>query len=268
VAEALFPGRVLSAYDGYYASLMRLVPDQRLIFMNHGYAAEIAEDFRWVRDDDWVWRYSMNLVRHVLAGVDVAGCRVLDIGCGRGGGCAYIAGYLGPKLIAGIDTCTEAIRFCRLRHQAAGLHFVAGRAEQLPWRDESFDVVLNIESSHCYPDLGAFFQQVTRVLSPAGFFCYADNFTPARLARTGDLLARSASFRVLRATDITAAVARAIALNRAVFSNLLSSMVDPDLENFAIVADLIRSINVHSYQKYMSGQWLYHAWLLERRSVP
>ncbi|MCW0234269.1 MAG: class I SAM-dependent methyltransferase, partial [Ferrovibrio sp.] len=40
--------------------------------------------------------------------------------------------------------------------------------------DNSFDIVVNIESSHCYADVPAFAREVSRVLAPGGWFTFAD----------------------------------------------------------------------------------------------
>jgi SAM-dependent methyltransferase len=39
---------------------------------------------------------------------------------------------------------------------------------------ESFDAVINVEASHCYPSLPRFLAEVARVLRPGGHFLYAD----------------------------------------------------------------------------------------------
>ena len=46
--------------------------------------------------------------------------------------------------------------------------FEVGDAEHLPFEDESFEVVTNMESSHTYPNLRAFFSEVRRVLAKGG----------------------------------------------------------------------------------------------------
>jgi ubiquinone/menaquinone biosynthesis C-methylase UbiE len=55
-----------------------------------------------------------------------------------------------------------------------GLSFVTGDSEFLPFEDSSFDVVVNVESSHCYGSLDAFLMQVKRVLRKDGHFLYVD----------------------------------------------------------------------------------------------
>ena len=47
-------------------------------------------------------------------------------------------------------------------------------ALRLPFRDMSFDVVVNVEASHVYRDDAAFLQEVSRVLARGGKFLYAD----------------------------------------------------------------------------------------------
>jgi ubiquinone/menaquinone biosynthesis C-methylase UbiE len=54
------------------------------------------------------------------------------------------------------------------------LSFARGDAQALEFDDESFDVVVNIESSICYEDVNAFFDEVVRILRPNGYFLYAD----------------------------------------------------------------------------------------------
>jgi ubiquinone/menaquinone biosynthesis C-methylase UbiE len=55
------------------------------------------------------------------------------------------------------------------------LDFVQGDAQNLPFPDESFDAVVNVEASHQYPDFPGFLAEVTRVLRPGGHFLYTDS---------------------------------------------------------------------------------------------
>lgn len=54
------------------------------------------------------------------------------------------------------------------------IRLMEGRAERLPIRDASVDILLNVESSHLYADMDAFLREVFRVLKPGGYFCWAD----------------------------------------------------------------------------------------------
>lgn len=78
---------------------------------------------------------------------------------------------------------SAGIAFCRKRHDLPGLEFVRGDAEDLPFPDKSFDVVVNVEASHSYPHLPVFLGEVARALRPEGRFLYTDTrireFVPA-----------------------------------------------------------------------------------------
>jgi fatty-acid O-methyltransferase len=262
-ADVLFPlpAGDNGAYAGYYAALARLIPDPRLTFMNHGYDGEPAPA---LDADEQPWQYSVGLVRRALRGARVEGARVLDVGCGRGGAAAYIARHLGAAEVVGLDASQDAIDFCTRRHAHANLRFVHGHADDLPFEDAAFDVVLNVESSHCYLDRAAFFAEVGRVLAPGGSFAYADIFQGTELADTRALLAAQPDLEVLGVEDITDGVARAIDLNRSALSALLTSTIDPALGNAAIVGDLIASVNGAIYRNYRSGRWTYQAWRVEK----
>jgi ubiquinone/menaquinone biosynthesis C-methylase UbiE len=265
IADVLFPSSDgdNNAYAGYYTSLSRLVPDPRLTFMNHGYA-EDDEDLGWLDEADRPWRFSINLIRRTLAGTQIKGTRVLDIGCGRGGPASYIARYLHPREVIGLDACDEGIRFCESRYRDPGLRFVHGYADRVPFDDAIFDVVLNVESSHCYVDRRGFLSEVARVLKPGGAFCYADIFQSEELDHTQRLLSTLPELRVVGAADVTPQVRRAIELNRETLAELLISTTDIKLRNTAIIADLIRRINVQMYENYVSGRWGYHVWRIEK----
>ena len=76
--------------------------------------------------------------------------------------------------MTGLDLSSEAIGFCQQHHKLDKVKFVEGDALKLPFKDNSFDSVSNIESSHTYPDIDAFYQGVWRVLKPGGQFLYTD----------------------------------------------------------------------------------------------
>jgi ubiquinone/menaquinone biosynthesis C-methylase UbiE len=265
VTDLLFPwsnehSRVSA---GYYASLSRLIPDPRFTFMNYGYADD-SDDFSGLSEADRTWRYAINMIRRTLDGTQIGGARVLDVGCGRGGAASYIARYLDPLSVTGLDASSDSIRFCRDRHPHPSLTFVHASAENIPVEDASFDVVLNVESSHCYPNRGRFLSEVERVLKPGGAFCYADVFRPTDLDDTHRLLSEIPNLHVLRMGDITAQVVRAIDLNRDSFAELLLSATDSKLRNMSLIANLVHTVNVQMYESFAAEQVQYYAWRIEK----
>jgi ubiquinone/menaquinone biosynthesis C-methylase UbiE len=120
-------------------------------------------------------RYPIQLY-HATATQDgeLAGKRILEVGCGHGGGASYLTRTFGPESYIGLDLNPAGIEFCRRRHKLPGLEFIRGNAEDLPFPSESFDAVINVESSHLYPHFDRFLSEVTRVLRPGGTFLYTD----------------------------------------------------------------------------------------------
>lgn len=47
-------------------------------------------------------------------------------------------------------------------------------AHDLQCASTSYDMVVNVESSHFYADPKKFVQEVARVLKPGGYFCWCD----------------------------------------------------------------------------------------------
>jgi SAM-dependent methyltransferase len=125
-------------------------------------------------------RNCVYLVLELIADTPLAGRDALDIGCGRGGTVSVLNTYFQPRVVAGLDLCGPAVAFCQASQRRAATFFVQADAQALPWRDETFDVVTNVESSHTYSDLARFYGEVSRVLRPRGAFLYTDVLARAR----------------------------------------------------------------------------------------
>lgn len=145
-----------------------------LPFMNYGYAEHSESLYDWIRPEDRQHKYHLSLVRRVLSGVSLQGKALLEVGSGRGGNCDYLARYSQAASITGVEPCWENVVCSHRAWGGRGVGFVCGDAARLPFAGNTFDVVLNIESSHCYPDLGAFLGEVRRVLRPGGTLAYTD----------------------------------------------------------------------------------------------
>ena len=156
-----------------YRSLAEKLPDPGLLFLNYGFAAE-SETESWVQGGDAVYRYHLGLVRHVLRDVDLCRKVVLEVGCGRGGNCYYLTRYTQAGRVIGVDCCRPNVELARQDSRLGSATFIVGDAQQLPFAGSTIDVVLNLESAHCYCDFQAFLAETTRVLSPGGTFCFAD----------------------------------------------------------------------------------------------
>jgi phosphoethanolamine N-methyltransferase len=117
-------------------------------------------------------------VERVLAHVDLAGKRVLDIGCGSGGITLFIAKRFNPAEIVGFDVELPVIEKARHRATEAGLadraEFTQGPPGRLPFPDESFDIAFSKDAMVHIPDKDAIFAEIFRVLKPGGTFAASD----------------------------------------------------------------------------------------------
>ena len=186
-------------------------------FMNYGYASlDASQTDLPLLEKDKPNRYGIQLYHYVVSLLDTApsleGLQVLEVGSGRGGGCEYINRYLNPLSIIGVDFSLKAVAFCNLNFSSSELIFIPGDAESLPFADDSFNVVINVESSHCYHSTRAFVGEVKRVLKQGGHFIYADLRRAEEIEALQSCLHKS-GMRLLRQVDITANVVKALALD-------------------------------------------------------
>ena len=157
----------------WYPFLTRRLRADEVLYLN--YAFEEAPPRVLALDPaDEPDRACIQLYQHVATQTELRGKTVLEVSCGHGGGASWLIRTLRPARYTGLDLNPRGIAFCRRRHRVDGLAFVQGDAEDLPFRDATFDAVLNVEASHCYPHFPQFLAEVARVLRPGGAFLYAD----------------------------------------------------------------------------------------------
>lgn len=103
---------------------------------------------------------------------------VLDIGCGAGLDTLLAAQMVGPSgSVTGIDMTPAMLAKARRSVAEMGLAtvtIVEGSAEQLPFADASFDVVISNGVIDLIPDKDAVFSEIVRVLRAGGRIQLAD----------------------------------------------------------------------------------------------
>jgi ubiquinone/menaquinone biosynthesis C-methylase UbiE len=156
-----------------YRFLSRLLTRDDVLFLNYGYEEDPPMALPLAASDE-PDRFPIQLYHRMATQVDLAGKKVLEVSCGHGGGASYLMRILHPASYTGLDLNTVGIEFCRKRHNLPGLDFVQGNAESLPFPDQSFDAVINVEAAINYQNVPRFFAEVERVLRPGGYFLYAD----------------------------------------------------------------------------------------------
>jgi len=119
-----------------------------------------------VEDTHWWYvgrrRIIQSLVEKIRATLKTSNPRILDVGCGTGANLKMLAGYGSAE---GVDISPQAVEFCRER----GLDSVKlGAAEQLPYENESFEIVTALDVIEHLDDDVAGLREMRRVLRHDG----------------------------------------------------------------------------------------------------
>jgi ubiquinone/menaquinone biosynthesis C-methylase UbiE len=104
--------------------------------------------------------------------------RVLDVGCGTG----YLLRELAEKLASaqifcGVDAAPQMIEVARSTTTDPRINFAVGVAEDLPYDDASFELVVSTTSFDHWRDQKRGLAECVRVLEPEGYLVLADLFS-------------------------------------------------------------------------------------------
>ncbi|MBD2296543.1 methyltransferase domain-containing protein [Anabaena sphaerica FACHB-251] len=96
---------------------------------------------------------------------------ILDVGCGIGGSSLYLAQKFNAKSTGITLSPVQATRATQRALEAnlgARSQFLVANAQEMPFADNSFDLVWSLESGEHMPDKTKFLQECYRVLKPGG----------------------------------------------------------------------------------------------------
>jgi ubiquinone/menaquinone biosynthesis C-methylase UbiE len=244
-----------------YQYLAKKYPTEDWTYMNYGYEPSNQQSKIPLKEEEENDRYMIQLYHHVATAVDLKGKDVLEVGSGRGGGSSYIKRYLKPKTMIGIDYSKNAIKFSNEHHSVEGLTFMYGDAENLSLANESVDVIVNVESSHCYGSMKKFVEQVHRVLRPGGYFLFAD-LRPSENIAELDKVFGDAGFEVLKKELISKEVVNAMEafheFKLQFFQNMVKGWLKKPLNSFAGV----KGSNIH--KGLINGKMVYYHYVLRK----
>ncbi|MCJ8320268.1 MAG: class I SAM-dependent methyltransferase [Colwellia sp.] len=245
-----FNNKVIQEYN---LILKEMKDEDWFIFMNHGYAPCNIE----LKESDQKWHHQISLYNNLFIQAQKFGLSkslvnksILEVGCGRGGGLSFIKNYYNPKEAIGLDLNANQVSFCQKNHQREGLKYVIGDSCALQFDDNYFDVITNVESSHCYSNIYKFYSEVSRTLKSGGYFLYTDVFSPDEtlykqiLNLQNDLLP---NMELLYAHDMTKNVIEACEIDKINFKKTF-----PD-KKFEFLAD----ISLQKEELYLSGKLKY-----------
>jgi SAM-dependent methyltransferase len=100
---------------------------------------------------------------------ELRGLSILCEGCGSGEECAFLAEK--DALVSGLDISDELIKIAR--YSVPGVDFCVGDQENLPYSDESFDIVFSSLVIHYSNDWGRVMSEAYRVLKHGGTFVFS-----------------------------------------------------------------------------------------------
>jgi ubiquinone/menaquinone biosynthesis C-methylase UbiE len=193
----------------WYQRLAKAHDREDFRFMNYGYTDN--DNSKLITSDEpyrlFIQLYDMNIRNIKLNQKDV-----LEVGSGRGGGADWIARTTQPSSLIGLDFSKDAVSLSNNWYkEQKNLTFIEGNAEDLPFDPSSFDVVYNVESSHCYGNISRFVNEVYRVLRDDGDFCWTD-FRDSKIMITTEQIFIDAGFKIISKREITKEVIEALDL--------------------------------------------------------
>jgi 2-polyprenyl-3-methyl-5-hydroxy-6-metoxy-1,4-benzoquinol methylase len=113
-----------------------------------------------------------DLLFRYLRARDLVGCRVLEIGCGRGElACHLAAGKATPRVLVAADFAESAVRLGRVRATREDLDAICWTVadmQHIPFRDGTFDTVISCETIEHVPVPVEALREIHRVLRPGG----------------------------------------------------------------------------------------------------
>jgi ubiquinone/menaquinone biosynthesis C-methylase UbiE len=263
-----------------YRFLMRLSPHLRLIlirwmynrfasnnksnqcvFLNYGYCDDTILP---LNAQDEPNRYFIQLYHHVVKDIDLQDKDLLEVGCGQGAGGAFLVQYKKPRTYLGVDLSENAIELCQRYSKFANARWMQGRADALPVPDNSVDVVINVESSHCYPSMENFLSEVRRVLRPNGYMALTD------IRRSSDVDAlenciSASGLQVLQYSDITPQVLDSLTRLSDRRKAHINATYSPIWRQ--AVRDVSAVKGSVTYNGFINGQQKYLCYLLQKKST-
>ncbi|MBS0656396.1 MAG: class I SAM-dependent methyltransferase [Verrucomicrobia bacterium] len=245
-----------------YNKIARRDASGKFIFMNYGYHDEQVDSPLSLQPQDEPFRYFAQLYNHVVQDIDLHDKDVLEVGCGRGGGGSFLVRYKNPRSYIGIDLSDRAIAWCASHYPFPNACWKQGLADALPIPDSSVDIVVNVESSHCYPNMDAFLSEAARTLRPNGYLALCDIRLTSAIEKL-DTALTSSGLRLLKRREITSQVLHALdhvsQVRDAQITSVFPALFRKAVRDFAAVKDST------IYNMLKSGEMKYISYLLQKR---
>lgn len=243
----------------WYWYVSNIDKNAEVLFMNYGYSSP-DQDLQ-LDDKDEPNRYSIQLYHHLAAVIDLNGKSLLEIGSGRGGGLSFLANNFPLAKALGVDLNQRAANFCNKHYKIDGLSFMQGDAQNLDIEDNSFDAVLNVESSHRYPDMDAFLAQVKRILKPGGHFLFTDFRYDYEMDELKKQL-ENTGFTLVKEELITPKVVKALELDDERRRKLIKKLAPRILHKIAL--NFAGTVGSETYNYFADRKYEYFSYVFQK----
>ncbi len=249
------------AFRTWYWIVSNIDKNAEVLLMNYGYSDD--KQIVKLKPEDEINRYSIQLYHLLASKVELKNKHLVEIGCGRGGGLSYCVKTFSPKTTLGVDLNNTAIKFC-IKHYSsqAGLTFMQGDSQALNLENESFDVVLNVESSHRYLQFDKFIAEVNRILHQGGYFLFTDFRNTNQLNELEDCIEQS-NFAIIEKSMITHNVVKALELDDKRRRDLVDKLVPVYLQGIAL--NFAGVIGSGIYNQFVSEEVTYFVYVLQKK---
>lgn len=245
----------------WYRYVNNIDKNAEILFMNYGYSdPQIKVDLDQLDESN---RYSIQLYHLLGSAVEIQNKDIAEIGCGRGGGLSYIVRKFSPATAIGVDIDKSAVKFCNRFYKLNGLSFLQGNAQELSFlKDSSCDVIINNESSHRYPKMDKFLNEVHRILRPGGYLVFADFRFDHDLDGMFKHIENS-GFDVLKKVDITENVISALKLDDQRKRLLVKKLAPRPIRKIAL--NFAGTIGSDTFNKFVNREYQYFHYLMQKK---
>ena len=154
------------------------------------------------REHKKVWRWGLE---HIAIQSDAV---ILDVGCGGGGAVRILAQAASRGKVSGVDYSEDVLRTARRVNHAlvkqGRVEIEHGSVSDLPFSDDTFDLVTAFETTIFWPSLVSDLREVRRVLRPGGTLLIANEaYADARFEERNAKWSRLAGFQELQTPEET-----------------------------------------------------------------
>lgn len=125
----------------------------------------------WAKDHDWMtvkYDKQSRASFYSFFNFETKGKKLLDVACASGHDLLYYRDRMGFD-VSGVDASEEEIE---MAHKRLGNNKIVklGYSYDMPYEDQSFDVVVSKYAPQNFEDIEAFYKEANRVLKPGGYF--------------------------------------------------------------------------------------------------